>query len=612
MTTEKIDSSTTQKPLRLWPGLIAVALQWLTWYGVPIVAPEASMVAIIGGLVSTLAVLVWWLFFSRAPWVERLGALALIVVTVVVTKRVVHPSIAGGGMGMLLYIYAIPILSLVLVVGASAGLRLSGGPRRAVMVAAILLACAAFTLIRTDGMRGDGASDLHWRWTPTPEQLLLAQASNEPEPTAAAAVPDTRLPAATTDQPAVPTSSPVAAKIPEKGGADPVAANSVAEWPGFRGRERDGVIRGVRINTDWSQSKPVEVWRRSVGPGWSSFAAHERDIYTQEQRGDDELVSCYNLTTGAPVWRHKDAVRFYESNAGAGPRATPIFSNGRVYTFGATGLLNALDARNGSVVWSRNAASDTQTKIPDWGFASSPIVVGDKVIVATAGTLAAYDTGSGRQRWQGPAGRGGYSSPHLATIDGVAQILLLNGEGAIGVDPSDGKLLWKHEWNGDGIVQPYVIAGADVLIGSGSGLGAVGLRRVAVARGPGGWAVEERWTSNGLKPYFNDFVVHKGHAFGFDGRMLACIDLKDGKRKWKNGRYGQGQIVLLPDQDLLLALSEEGEIVLVGATPDQFTELARSPAIEGKTWNHPALVGDLLLVRNSEQMAAFRLPLAGR
>ncbi|HKQ92408.1 MAG TPA: PQQ-binding-like beta-propeller repeat protein [Blastocatellia bacterium] len=612
MTTEKIDSSTSQRPLRLLPGVIAVALQWLLWYVVPVVAPEASMVVMIGGLACSLAVLVWWLFFSRAPWAERLGAIALMVVAVVVTKRVVHPSIAGAMMGFMLPIFSIPPLSLALVVAAAAGRRLSVGPRRAAMVASILLACAAFTLIRTDGMRGDGDLDLQWRWTPTAEQRLLAQAANEPEPSVAAAAPNTGVPAGTPDQPAVPTSSPAVAKIPEKGGADAVAANSVADWPGFRGRERDSVIRGVRIDTDWSRSKPVEVWRRSVGPGWSSFAAHGRVIYTQEQRGDDELVSCYDLTTGAPVWRHKDAVRFYESNAGAGPRATPIFSNGRVYTFGATGLLNALDARNGAVVWSRNAASDTQTKIPDWGFASSPIVVGDKVIVATAGTLAAYDTGSGRQRWQGPAGRVGYSSPHLATIDGVAQILLLNGEGAIGVDPSDGKLLWRHEWNGDGIVQPYVIAGADVLIGSGSGLGAVGLRRVAVARGAGVWTVEERWTSNGLKPYFNDFVVHKGHAFGFDGRMLACIDLKDGKRKWKNGRYGQGQIVLLPDQDLLLALSEEGEMVLVGATPDQFTELARSPAIEGKTWNHPALVGDLLLVRNSEQMAAFRLPLAGR
>ncbi len=614
MTTEKTDSSTSQRPLRLLPGVIAVALQWLLWYGVPVVAPEASMVVLIGGLACSLAVLVWWLFFSRAPWAERLGAIALMVVAVVVTKRVVHPSIAGGMMGFMLPIFSIPPLSLALVVAAAAGRRLSVGPRRAVMGAAILLACAAFTLIRTGGMSGGGDSDLHWRWTPTPEQRLLAQAANEPElPAAAAATaPDTQLPAVTTDQPAVPTSSPAAAKIPEKGGADSAAANTVAGWPGFRGPGRDSVIRGVQIDTDWSRSKPVELWRKSIGPGWSSFAAHGRLIYTQEQRGDDELVSCYDLTTGAPVWRHKDAVRFYESNAGAGPRATPILSNGRVYTFGATGLLNALDARNGSVVWSRNAASDTNTKIPDWGFAGSPIVVGDKVIVATAGTLVAYDAGAGSQRWQGPAGRGGYSSPHLATIDGVAQILLLNGEGAISVAPSDGKLLWKHEWNGDGIVQPYVIAGADVLIGSGSGLAGVGLRRVAIARGPGGWAVEERWTSNGLKPYFNDFVVHKGHAFGFDGSMLACIDLKDGKRKWKNGRYGHGQIVLLPDQDLLLALSEEGELVLVKATPDQFTELARVPAIEGKTWNHPALVGDLLLVRNSEQMAAFRLPLAAR
>jgi hypothetical protein len=614
MIIEKPEELTSRKPLRLWPGVIAVALQWLIWYGVPYVAPEAGMSVVIGGLACSLAVLVWWLFFSRAPWAERLGAIALMVVVVIATKRVVHPSIAGGAMGMLLYIFSIPVLSMALVVAATLGRRLSDGPRRAAMAAAILLACAAFTLIRTGGMSGDGDQDLHWRWTPTSEQRLLAQAANEPEPPApaAAAAPDTRLPTKTGDQPAAPTSSPAAAKIPEKGAADPAAASTAAGWPGFRGPERDSVIRGVRIDTDWSRSKPVELWRKPVGPGWSSFAVHGRLIYTQEQRGADELVSSYDLTTGAPVWRHKDAVRFYESNAGAGPRATPTFSNGRVYTFGATGLLNALDARNGSVVWSRNAASDTNTKIPDWGFASSPIVVGDKVIVATEGTLAAYDAGAGRQRWQGPAGRGGYSSPHLATIDGVAQILLLNGDGAIGVDPSDGKMLWKYEWNGDGIVQPSVIAGADVLIGSGSGLAGVGLRRVAVARGPGGWAVEERWTSNGMKPYFNDFVVHKGHAFGFDGSMLACVDLKDGKRKWKGGRYGHGQIVLLPDQDLLLALSEEGELVLVKATPDQFTELARFPAIEGKTWNHPALVGDLLLVRNSEQMAAFRLPLAGR
>jgi outer membrane protein assembly factor BamB len=201
----------------------------------------------------------------------------------------------------------------------------------------------------------------------------------------------------------------------------------------------------------------------------------------------------------------------------------------------------------------------------------------------------------------------------LSTIDGVAQIVLVNGPGAIGVAPSDGTVLWEHAWGGDSIVQPAVLAGGDLLIGSGSGLAAnTGMLRVTVAHEPGGWFVKERWTSAGLKPYFNDFVVHQGHAFGFDGSILACIDLEDGKRKWKGGRYGHGQLVLLPDQNLLLVLSEDGELALVSATPDKFTELARVPAIEGKTWNHPVLVGDVLLVRNGEEMAAFRLALAGR
>jgi hypothetical protein len=161
-------------------------------------------------------------------------------------------------------------------------------------------------------------------------------------------------------------------------------------------------------------------------------------------------------------------------------------------------------------------------------------------------------------------------------------------------------------------LQPGQTSDGDVLITTGDMMGGVGTRRIAVAQADGGWTVEERWTSSALKPYFNDFVVHKGHAFGFDGSILACIDLQDGRRKWKGGRYGHGQIVLLKDQDVLLVLSEEGELALVAAVSDQFTELARFPAIDGKTWNHPVLVGDVLLVRNGEKMAAFRLSLAGR
>ena len=280
--------------------------------------------------------------------------------------------------------------------------------------------------------------------------------------------------------------------------------------------------------------------------------------FTQEQRGNDEVVSCYSMTTGKPVWRHADAARFWESNGGAGPRATPTLSNGRVYTFGATGILNALDAANGAVIWSRNAATDTAIKLPGWGFAGSPLVVEDKVIVAAAGKLAAYDIATGQPRWFGPNGKGGYSSPHFLTIDGIPQILLLSGSGATSIALADGTPLWNFPMADGGlIVQPALTAEGDLLISEGDGKS---MHRIAVSHSPSGWAVEERWNSVGLKPYFNDFVVQNGHAFGFDGSILACIDLTDGKRKWKGGRYGHGQLVLLSDQNLLIVLSEDGEL----------------------------------------------------
>jgi len=578
VTIAQIDKLTRQKQFRLWPGVVIVLLQWLAWFVVPIVVSGimAGYIGAFGRLFGGLAILVWWAFFSRAPRSERWGAVVLMIVALVTTSRIIHESIATGNMGVMFPLYAIPVLSLAFVVWAVASQHLSDRPRRAAMVATILLACGVWTLLRTDGITGGGAGQFAWRWAETAEERLLAQAVNEPM--------------------ALPTT--------------PAATETGADWPGFRGPHRDGIIRGVWIETDWIESPPVELWRRPIGPGCSSFAVRGNLLYTQEQRGDDEVVSCYDATTGEPVWRHRDATRFWDSHAGAGPRATPTLSNGRVYTFGATGIVNALDAVDGAVVWSRNAASDTDAKVPYFGFTNSPLVV-DDVVIVYAGALVAYDLITGDPRWFGPAGAESYSSPHLLTIDEVTQIVLLSEAGATSVAPVDGTLLWEHPWPGSRAVQPAVTADGDILISTGLGAGSgIGMRRIAVARGPGGWTLEERWTSRGLKPWFSSFVVHEGHAFGFDGSILACIDVEDGKRKWKGGRYGPGQLILLPDQGLLLVVSEQGELALVEAVPDQFTELARLPAIEGKTWNHPVLVRDLLLVRNGQEMAAFRLSLA--
>jgi outer membrane protein assembly factor BamB len=603
-----MDNRSLRSPLRLWPGVTLVALQWLIVCGVMLLAPDQTGVAIIVGIAAGLLVLLWWLFLSRASWVERFSAAALVVLAVVVVKPFIHQSIANGMMGFMRFVYGMPLMSLALVTWAAATRGRAATLRRRSM-AVLLLACLPLALVRTNGLSGSARSDFEWRWTPTAEERLLARGADEspatitPPRESAPKLPSSESGAKVQElrDSAPATTEPTSALVERR-------VDGPVDWPGFRGPARDGVVRGVHVETDWVKTPPVALWRHPIGPGWSSFAVAGDVVYTQEQRGEEEVVSAYLLKTGAAVWRHRDRARFWESNAGPGPRATPTLDNGRVYTLGATGILNALDARGGSVVWSRNAVTDTGKEIPDWGIASSPLVVDDTVIVATAGWLAAYDAGTGEPRWFGPKEGSGYSSPHLVTIDGVQQVVLVNGSGVIAVAPADGKVLWKHEWPGDSIVQPVVVAGRDLLIGSGSGLaGKSGVVRIGVARAGDTWTVTERWTSTGLKPYFNDFVVHDNHAFGFDGGILACIDLENGARTWKGGRYGHGQLVLLPEQNLLLVLSEEGEVALVSASADKFTEVAKFSALEGKTWNHPVLVGDTLLVRNGEQMAAFRL-----
>ena len=583
-----------QKLLRVWPGVVAVVLQWVFRFGVKELFPgiQGFGYAVLGSLAFFLVIIVWWVFFSRARWRERLGALALLAAAVIATWFLKHESMWLQW----LFAYAVPVLSLAFVTWAVATRRLPDRVRHATMAATILIACGVWMLLRQDGINGDHNATFGWRWSPSAEERLLAQETNN------TSTPSTTAPAtAATPAAAQPTPTASATEAPKT--AAPVAEARV-DWPGFRGPRRDGVVRGVKIKTDWSASPPVQLWRRPVGPGWSSFAVNGDLMYTQEQRGNNEVVACYKASTGQPVWTHSDKARFFESNAGAGPRGTPTLSNGRIYAFGATGILNVLDARNGAVVWTRDVATETNTKIPFWGFSSSPLVFGDIVIVAAAGQLVAYETASGNRRWVGPAGGGSYSSPHPVTINGVAQVLLTSDGQLTSVSPADGKQLWQHQWAANSIVQPALIASDNVLITSQE----AGIRRIALTNNAGAWSVAERWTSNGLKPYFNDFVVHKGYAFGFDGRILSCVDLNDGQRKWKGGRYGNGQLVLLPDQDLLLVLSEEGELALVQASSDQFTEVAKFPAIQGKTWNHPVLVGDVLLVRNAEEMAAFRLP----
>ncbi len=550
------------------PGIIIAIIQWILWFVLTkfTSSDTAVMISIFGALLCGLAIIVWWAFFSRAPKHERWIAIILMIAVIVILPSFMHPSIQTGFQGMLFYFYIVPILTLSLVIWAVISNRMSIKPRMITMVLTFLFVSGAMSIVRSEGITGNADAIFQWRWAETSEDRLLSQAEEE------------------------------SIKISE-------SIEYSASWPGFRGPNRDGIVHGVKIETDWNTSPPQEIWRQKIGPGCGSFSVKGSMVFTQEQRGEDEVVSCYDLNTGKSVWKHYYNTRFWDSHAGAGPRSTPTLNDSLVYTLGATGILNVLNEDDGSVVWSRNAATDIEAVLPGWGYASSPLVVDDVVIVAIAGTLCAYDIASGESRWVGPKGGENYSSPHLVTINGTKQVLINNQNGTSSFVPADGKLLWERPWEIGCIVQPAIISNGDMLISEGY---KKGIHRINVSDNSGEWKIEERWMTSKIRPDFNDFVIHKDHIYGYEGLSLTCLDLKDGTRKWKAGRYG-GQIILIAAQDILLVLSEKGEIALVSAVPDQFSELGRIKAIEGKTWNHPVLVNDIVVVRNTKEMVAYRL-----
>jgi outer membrane protein assembly factor BamB len=279
---------------------------------------------------------------------------------------------------------------------------------------------------------------------------------------------------------------------------------------------------------------------------------------------------------------------------------------------GSTGLLNCLDGATGTRLWQRDVMRDTSLKNSDWGKACSPLVL-DGLVVVTGGaergpTLVAYHAASGELAWKAndrPTAKESYSSPMIVELAGVRQIVMLNDNTICGYDPVTGRQLWEHAWPGPEpkVTQPLVIGTDRLLVGSGYG---VGCALLEVAAGENGaLKVNEVWANRQLEPKFTNVVHRDGFLYGLDEAILVCLDLETGKRRWKKGRYGHGQILLV--DDVIVVLAENGEAVLVEATPEAHRELSRFPVLEGKTWGHPVLVPPYLLVRNDHEAACYEL-----
>ena len=320
-----------------------------------------------------------------------------------------------------------------------------------------------------------------------------------------------------------------------------------------------------------------------------------------------------SVTTRRPaaeVWAHNDAERFSDNLSGAGPRGTPTYASSRIYTLGGRGRLNCLQAATGKIVWTRDIVADSGAPIPMWGFSNSPLVVGDNVVVwagkeGSKGLLA-YRAATGEPIWAVAAGKNSYSSPQLVTLGGVEQLLVLSDHGITATDPQTGKIIWDHPLANNGmympVAQPQVVGDNLLLIPHPNGISLVEVSHQADV-----WSAKKRWESKSLKLTLNDFVVCDKSIYGFDDGIFCCVDLETGKRRWKQGRYGHGEVLLLAEQKLLLVMSETGEAILVAANPEKLDELGRFQAINGKTWNHPVIAHNRLYARNGEEMACYDL-----
>ncbi|MDA0808912.1 MAG: PQQ-like beta-propeller repeat protein [Planctomycetota bacterium] len=394
-------------------------------------------------------------------------------------------------------------------------------------------------------------------------------------------------------------------------------------WPEYRGPVRDGVVREVPTDVDWSQA-PKEVWRHPAGEGWSSFSVAEAVLpslnpdeppqsrtylLTQEQRGEQECVVAYDAATGDQIWVHEDAIRFEEPLGGPGPRATPTVRGQLLYSLGATGQLNCLKVLTGEKVWTTNILEDAGAKNLNWAMSGSPLVVGEKVIVNPGGkndrSTIAYHKETGDEIWAAGNYPASYTAPVLATLLGTQQVVIFGGNGPVGHDLESGKELWNFQWQNDPKVNaaiPTVVDDSSIMISCGYATGSALLR---FSHEGDKWKVSAEWKSKRLKLKFNAPVRKGDYVYGLDEGILTCINLKTGNSEWKRGRFGYGQVLLCGD--VLVVQAENSEVVFVAATPEKHSELGRFQAIEGKSWNHPVIWNGYLFVRNGEEAACFDL-----
>lgn len=447
-----------------------------------------------------------------------------------------------------------------------------------------LVGIGAASSIRRIGFNGNNVPVVEFAWTPTPEQRLVEAGIIVPE--------DDAKPAAVSLDPAILVGS---------------------ACPSFLGPNHDGYVQACRFIPTEDSAPPKEKWRHPIGGGYAAFAVEGDLAVTIEQRGPKEVVSAYKVSTGEPLWTLGYPALFTEAMGGDGPRATPTIAGNHVFALGATGELHCIEVLTGKAVWHVNILNDAEIKNITWGMSGSPLVTDKLVIVNPGGDdkhdrgVIAYDRETGKVVWAKGKHPAAYVSPTLVTIEGVPQVILQSADMLTGQDLATGEELWKTPFapmNGIAVGQPLLLPENHVFVSASYGAGS---KLVKITKDDDKWKVEPVWDNQFLRCKFSSPIYVDGYIYGLDDGILACLDAKTGKRKWKGGRYGHGQ--MLYSDNRLFIQAEDGNFVIVATDPKKHQELLKWQSLPGiKNWNAPTLAGNRLLVRNHFEMAAYELP----
>lgn len=592
--------------LRLWPGVLAAAALW-TALTLPAAlfpeSPRGFLPLYLGSMASYVLFALWWLLASRTPWLDRvIGFTAVSGMLLLCITLLYHPSVPGMPLMFFIGPWIVAAVVAAFFLTKPLGWRKGRWLSLAVALAAILLP----SLVRFTKVDSAFNATFLPRWEQSSEEKLVdALAENSGDLAAA----DIEL-----------------------------AEVSPDDWPGFRGANRDGHVSAQALGVSWENESPQELWRSSIGPGWGSFCIVGKLAFTQEQRGEEECIVAYEADTGDQVWSTGIEARFEESVAGPGPRATPTFDAGSLLVTGAAGDIMRLDASSGEILWQRKLTEDTARDTPPmWGFASSPLVVeagNQKLALVYAGnpqpepgtpedaasenrSVIAYDFATGDPVWNRGVGFHGYSSPHLASLGGVEQVLVSSNKGLESFDPTTGERLWLYDWSIGEFprsTQPLIVDDQTVVLSAGYDSGTIAIR---VTKEGQQWTAKEIWDkpSRHLEPYFNDLVLYEGHLYGIHKKYLVCISLETGEPTWpkkikRKTKFGNGQLVLDPASGTLLVTNEtNGEVLLIEANPETLVIRGQIEALEPDThWNHPVVAGGRLYLRNGQEAVCYKLP----